>query len=125
MLTRRGILIGLALVTAGPALAQGKKGSDSDGMNRFVDVSGSYTANGLNPDGSSYSGTVEILLDGADVDFTWHVGGDTVRGTGTQEGRVLTVDWGDSHPVIYVIMDDAELHGTWADGAALEKLTPR
>ena len=47
------------------------------------------------------------------------------RGVGVLDGRVVTVDWGDATPVIYVVMEDGELHGTWADGTALEKLTPR
>lgn len=57
--------------------------------------------------------------------MTWLVNGDTIRGQGTREGRILTIDWGDKTPVIYVVMPDRTLHGTWDDGLALEKLTPR
>ena len=124
MLTRRTLLSAIAALTAAPALAQGKKGG-SDSMTRAPAIGGTYDAKGMNPDGSGYSGTVEIVLDGADVDFTWRIGNDTYRGAGQLDGRVATVDWGDAHPVIYVVMDDGELHGTWADGTALEKLTPR
>ncbi len=127
MQTRRlilaGLLSGLAVL---PARAQGKKSSGpaaTDDMQR--PIAGSYTAAGLNADGSKYSGTTEIVEQGDAVEFTWLVQGDTMRGSGTREGRVVTVDWGAATPVIYVIMPDGTLHGTWDDGAALEKLTPR
>ncbi len=124
MPTRRlilaGLLSGLAVL---PARAQGKKSSAA--ADPGTSIAGSYTAAGLNADGSKYSGTTEIVEQGDAVEFTWLVQGDTMRGSGTREGRVVTVDWGAATPVIYVIMPDGTLHGTWDDGATLEKLTPR
>ncbi|MDJ0826135.1 MAG: hypothetical protein QNJ16_11590 [Rhodobacter sp.] len=125
MLTRRLILTGLLAGLALPALAQGKKSAGGDDMTRLPGIDGAYTAAGLNADGSKYRGQVEITQQGDAVEFTWTVGTDTFRGQGTIEARVVTVDWGAATPVIYVVMDDGELHGTWDDGAALEKLTPR
>jgi len=131
MLTRRGLLSATAILTTyfvtapAPVLSQGKKAGSGDGMTRLIGIDGSYRAAGLNADGSSYSGTVEITQQGDAVEFTWHVGDDIFRGAGPIEGRVVTIDWGDTYPVIYVVMDDGELHGTWADGTAMEKLTPR
>ena len=67
-----------------PAVAQGKSRS----------LTGEYVAEGRNPDGSAYRGTVRIEeADGA-VAFAWTVGADTYAGTGMREGRVVTVDWG-------------------------------
>ena len=127
MLTRRRLLSGLAILAATPAFAQGKKssGSDGDSMNRLIGNDGTYSARGLNADGTAYEGRVDITQQGDAVEFTWNVGEDVFRGQGSIEGRIVTVDWGDATPVIYVVMDDGELHGTWADGTALEKLTPR
>ncbi len=109
-MTRR-ILFALVLLLT-PALAL----ADS--------LAGTYRVDGRNPDGSSYAGTVVIT--GADdrLEFLWDTG-TTFRGTGVREGRVVTVDWGDAYPVVYVVMPDGELHGTWADGYGLDRLSPR
>ena len=119
MLTRRrtlAVLTAATLTATTPAAwAQGGK---------TADVSGSYTAQGMNPDGSKYNGTVQITQQGTAVDMYWSIAGQTYGGTGQLDGRVLTVDWGDQTPVVYVLMG-RELHGTWSDGTALEKLTPR
>lgn len=88
-------------------------------------LTGSYTAQGLNADGSAYSGTVELAENGTTVALTWMVGGQNYAGQGTRDGRILTVNWGAVAPVIYVVMPDQSLHGTWDNGRALEKLTPR
>ncbi len=108
----RQILIGalVALLCAGAALAQS--------------VSGSYRAEGLNPDGSAYSGTVRIADANGTIAMTWIVGNDSYQGTGTRNQDVIWVDWGDDYPVVYVRMPSGELHGTWANGTALERLIP-
>ena len=52
--------------------------------------------------------------------------GQVFRGTGTKEGDRLTVDWGDTHPVIYTVRRDGRIDGIWgAGGAGSETLTPR
>ncbi|MEL7117763.1 MAG: hypothetical protein AAGP08_19645, partial [Pseudomonadota bacterium] len=82
-------------------------------------------ATGRNPDGSAYQGRAEIFHRGDNISITWFIGDGTPnKGTGSKTGDVVTVDWGDTTPVVYVVMPDGELHGTWADGTALEKLTP-
>ncbi|MCG6903328.1 MAG: hypothetical protein LJE68_11680 [Rhodobacter sp.] len=126
MLTRRVLLTSAAALIAAPALAQGKKGAGGgESMSRLIGIDGSYTAYGRNPDGSEYNGRCEITQQGDAVEFTWHVAAQPNRGQGVIEGRVVTVDWGDTTPVVYVVMPDGELHGTWADGRAFEKLTRR
>ena len=126
MLTRRiffSTLVFFALTTG--SLAQGKKSSGGgDSMERSHSIAGSYTANGRNPDGSSYEGRVNITQQGDRVEFGWAIGNQTYSGKGTIEDRVVTVDWGDATPVIYVVMPNGALHGTWADGTALERLAP-
>lgn len=91
----------------------------------FADVTGRYTAEGRNPNGSTYTGTVRMIEDGGRVMVSWQVGNQSYTGTGPINGHVITVDWGDAHPVYYLIMPDGELHGIWADGKGLEKLTPQ
>ena len=88
------------------------------------DISGVYNAEGRNPDGSRYTGkvTVQESVGGA-VAFAWIVANQSYAGVGTRDGRVVSVDWGADHPVVYVIMPDGALHGTWGDGRALERLT--
>ncbi|MCB1368600.1 MAG: hypothetical protein KDK00_12600 [Rhodobacteraceae bacterium] len=110
---RRGMLVALAALP----LVQGAQAQG-------VGLSGAYVAYGLNPDGSAYQGDVTIIHAGQSVAMTWRIGNDTYRGEGTLEGRVLSVNWGDGQPVIYVVMPNGALHGTWADGTALEKLVP-
>ena len=124
---RRGLMVGaVAVLAAGMGQAQGKKSSGpDDGLTRIIGIDGIYTGNGRNADGSAYKGRTVITQQGDAVEFTWYIGNDTNRGSGTIEGRVVTVDWGDATPVVYVVMPDGELHGTWADGTALEKLTPQ
>ena len=125
MLTRRGTLSGLALIAATPALAQGKKSAGAgDSFDRLLGIDGHYRARGLNTDGNSYDGRVDIVQQSDVVEITWVIRKETVRGAGRIEGRVVTVEWGDTSPVFYLVMDDGELHGTWDDGLALEKLTP-
>lgn len=86
-------------------------------------LSGTYRAEGMNPDGSTYSGAVQLIDNDGEIDMAWQIGEDSFVGSGEREGRVITVDWGDDAPVIYVIMPNGNLHGTWADGRALERLS--
>lgn len=86
-------------------------------------LTGRYRAEGRNPDGSTYSGSVELNDAFGKITMTWTVGSQTYQGLGSRDGRVLTVDWGDTHPVVYVVMPDGSLHGTWANGTALERLS--
>ena len=126
MFHRRLILAGLISAVAAPALAQGKKGSgDGSAASPAMDIQGTYEAVGRNPDGTGYTSPVEVIQTGQAVEFAWINEGSTTRGAGTMEGRIVTVDWGDTTPVIYVVMDEGELHGTWADGLGVEKLTPQ
>ncbi|MEX0302819.1 MAG: hypothetical protein AB3N24_10380 [Leisingera sp.] len=110
---RRGFLAGVAAVftaAALPAFAQS--------------VSGVYRAEGRNPDGSSYTGTVQIQDSGGSVQMQWSIAGQSYSGNGSRNGDVVWVDWGQTHPVVYVRMPSGELHGTWANGRALERLIP-
>ena len=90
-----------------------------------TDIVGNYRVNGRNPDGSAYSGTLSISDDLGTAALIWKVGSRTYKGSGQFKGNILVVDWGDAHPVIYAVGVNGNLFGTWADGAASEKLTRR
>ncbi|WP_224813891.1 hypothetical protein [Hasllibacter sp. MH4015] len=89
----------------------------------FADIMGDFYAYGRNPDGSAYSGTVEIIDNGnGTVTVEWSVGSE-YSGVGILSGDVLTVEWGADDRAFYIVMPDGELHGTWADGTGLELLS--
>lgn len=86
-------------------------------------ISGNYQVNGLNADGSAYNGEASIFEREGIVRMDWNVAGQTYAGNGVVDGRVVTVNWGASSPVVYVMMENGNLHGTWDNGRALELLT--
>lgn len=110
---RRAVILGglaAATMVAQPGFAQ--------------NVSGQYRAEGRNADGSTYSGIVQIADTGSSVAVNWQVGNQAYQGTGYRSGDVIWIDWGDTYPIVYVRMPSGELHGTWANGRALERLIP-
>ena len=88
-------------------------------------LSGFYDVWGRNLDGGAYTGTAEIRDDGETVNIFWNTTVGVYSGTGAREGNVVLVDWGADYLIVYTVMEDGELHGTWADGYALDRLTPR
>lgn len=132
MITRRlTLVLAATLALTAPALAQqqggGKKGAGNDPFAETpaaYDIAGNYYANGRYPDGSAYEGRVQIGQQGNKVSINWTIGGSDYSGQGVIDGRVVAVDWGDSTPIVYVVMANGALHGTWNDGLALEKLSP-
>jgi hypothetical protein len=85
---------------------------------------GNYRVQGTNPNGSTYQGTLTIERSGPLYLVRWKIGKDTYAGQGTLSGSTLTVDWGQPDPVIYQVMNDGSLEGTWAKGGGKESLTP-
>jgi hypothetical protein len=86
---------------------------------------GHYVVNGLNPNGSRYSGTLDVTASGDSYQFAWVTGASQFQGVGTLAGNVLTVNWGsNTTPLIYAVADAGSLHGLWADGHGEEVATP-
>ncbi|MBI3434369.1 MAG: fibronectin-binding protein, partial [Proteobacteria bacterium] len=83
-----------------------------------------YRVSGRNANGSGYSGAVSIVPRGGRFDFQWQVASSSYRGTGTLQGNLMTVDWGDATPVVYAVAADGTLSGLWSAGAGEETLTP-
>jgi hypothetical protein len=89
------------------------------------DISGTYSVTGTNPDGSQYSGTCTVSkISGNTYRFVWSVG-NSYEGQGTLVGSRISVEWGDTHPVIYDVLPDGTLDGLWSNGKATETLRPR
>jgi hypothetical protein len=72
---------------------------------------GRYRVAGRNPNGSRYTGTVSIAVQGGGYQLDWRVASSGYRGSGTLVGNLLTVDWGSSTPVIYALGPDGRLTG--------------
>ncbi|MFK7836638.1 MAG: hypothetical protein AB8B60_10490 [Sulfitobacter sp.] len=100
----------VAVMLAGPLAAQ------------QVDINGSYRAEGRNPDGSAYSGNAIVSELGGNVQVNWTVGSQQYAGNGRRDGQVVVINWGQPAPVIYVVMSNGDLYGTWENGTALERL---
>ena len=61
---------------------------------------------------------------GSQYQLNWRVGSSSFRGTGTLQGNILPVDWGQSAPVVYAVAADGSLKGLWSTGQGEETLTP-
>lgn len=84
---------------------------------------GVYRAAGVNPNGSRYRGMVTITPSGDEFRFDWWIGKQVFHGAGRFAGRMLVVEWGDQHPVVYTFPSLGRLDGEWADGSATETLS--
>jgi uncharacterized caspase-like protein len=85
---------------------------------------GRYRVQGTNPNGNTYQGTLTLERSGSLYLLQWRIGRDTFQGQGTLSGRTLTIDWGQADPVVYQVMNDGTLQGTWARGQGKETLFP-
>jgi hypothetical protein len=85
-------------------------------------LTGVYRSEGTNPNGSRYRGIAAIASEGDRLRFTWWIGSQVYSGTGQFAGRMLVVNWGARHPVIYDFGPRGMLDGEWADGTATDRL---
>ncbi len=92
---------------------------------QVLDISGAYRVEGRNPDGSAYTGTAAVTQQGSAVHINWTVANQTYAGSGLRNGQVVVINWGQAEPVVYVVMGNGELHGTWNRGTALDRLLPQ
>jgi hypothetical protein len=120
------------LGTGGVLAGEWADGTATETLQRFAgaaagppsSLAGTYRANGQNPDGSHYSGTVTIRQDGGAYHLAWRIGSSAYKGTGRLAGNVLVVDWGAATPVVYAVGDDGTLKGLWEAGKGEETLSP-
>jgi hypothetical protein len=111
--------LGLLLVTglAAPASAQ--------------TVGGAYSVSGTNADGSSYTGTAEITLNGSACAISWQTGGSSSAGNCLLTGNAFGAAYqlGDTPGLaVYQVQPDGTLKGQWttigAPGVGSETLSP-
>lgn len=112
----RRAFLGTLATFAAAASARGAAAREGHGLD------GTWLADGMNSNGSRYDGIVQMRLEGSAVAMLWDVGEQYFEGVGTIDGRVITIDWGQAQPVVYVVMPNGELHGTWDGGRAVERL---
>lgn len=95
---------------------------------------GGYAVAGQTPDGTNYTGTLQMESAGANTwRVVWSVAGDTARGLGLliPEGPLLVVGYVAGREigvVAYAVQPDGRLLGTWTQGTGggvgSEVLTP-
>ena len=85
---------------------------------------GKYKAEGRNPNGTRYAGTVTITKHGKVYQLSWAIGSTSYKGSGTLKDNLLIVNWGSPTPVIYALTDDGSLSGLWDAGRGEETLRP-
>jgi hypothetical protein len=94
------------------------------GGNEKINIGGTYNVDGTNPDGTKYLGTCLITSSDGVYALNWDIAGKKYGGTGPLSGSTLTIDFGDTNPVIYAVSDNGKtLSGTWGGGKASEMLT--
>jgi hypothetical protein len=86
-------------------------------------IEGDYKADGTNPNGSKYAGTVRISRKGGELVVDWQIQDKSYQGHGALDGNLLTIDWGAATPVVYAVADDGRLYGLWEAGAGQEVLS--
>jgi hypothetical protein len=116
---RRPLLaLALLLALASPALAQ---------------RAGLYNVNGTNPDGTAYTGVLQLRQVGI-VSWLvlWQVGAERIEGAGMSSGNTFAVTYpaGNTQGFgIYEILPDGTMTGQWtlvgSSGIGTETLVPR
>ncbi|WP_424814066.1 hypothetical protein [Roseococcus sp. YIM B11640] len=116
--TLGAICLMLALAWAGPAAAQ---------------RSGTYDVTGANPDGTQYTGTLELEQIGMlSFRLTWTIGSETIEGVAMVSGLTFATAFslgGQPSMGVYEIKPSGEMVGQWtimgAFGGGTETIRPR
>ena len=94
-------------------------------------VGGTYSASGTNADGSSYTGTAEITLNGPACSISWQTGGSSSAGNCLLTGNAFGAAYqlGDTPGLaVYQVQPDGTLKGQWttigAPSVGSETLSP-
>jgi hypothetical protein len=91
-----------------------------------------YKASGKNPDGSTYTGTVDVnVISDTTYTIVWHIAGATYKGFGMRMNDYLSATYtidGEPGLVMYKAVEGGGLGGLWAirgeNGSGTEVLTP-
>lgn len=113
----RMLVIATALVAAlgGTAVASEKPGEPQQA--KKLDLTGVYLCEGMNPDGHSYRGVVEIAAVESTYLVRWTLDDVEVMGVGIMQGGLLAVSYFGGTPAVVVYRVDADkLVGEWTMG---------
>jgi hypothetical protein len=91
-----------------------------------------YAAAGTNPDGSAYTGSVQVqIISDTTFAIQWKIAGAIYKGFGMRRNNALAATYtlnGEPGLVIYEVDDAGAMHGLWAvrgqSGSGTEQLTP-
>src|SRR5258708_12521295 len=106
----------MRILMLGPLLASGLAAAAS-----AQPVRGTYSASGTNADGSSYTGTAEITLNGPACSISWQTGGSSSTGTCLLTGTAFGASYqlGDTPGLaVYQLQPDGTLIGQWTTTGA-------
>ena len=99
---------------------------------QLPDISGDYTVNGTNADGSPYSGEANITRAGDGYTIRWVIASESMQGLGEFDGQTYRVDWEASWgtgEAVYSLTSNGILQGTWTtdggSGQGTEELKPK
>jgi hypothetical protein len=94
-------------------------------------VGGTYSVSGTNADGSSYTGSAEITLNGPACSISWQTGGSSSAGTCLLTGNAFGAAYqlgGSTGLAVYQLQPDGTLKGQWttigSSGVGSETLSP-
>ncbi len=96
-------------------------------------VGGSYTVRGTNPNGTDYSGTVQITPSSSACRMAWQTGSTSSSGICMLANEAFAAHYvvlgGKPGLVVYELQPDGSLKGFWTiadtDGAGTENLYPK
>jgi hypothetical protein len=116
----------MRILMLGPLLATGLAAAAS-----AQTVGGTYSVAGTNADGSSYTGTAEIMVNGPACSISWQTGGSSSAGTCLLTGNAFGASYqlGDTPGLaVYQLQPDGTLKGQWTTigttGVGSETLSP-
>ena len=75
-------------------------------------LEGEFDVYGVNPDGSAYFGSAEIVYRGGKYIVTWQIAGESIIGEGRWENEQFTVVY-DGGRAFYTLNEFGTLTGTW------------
>ncbi|MFI4988373.1 MAG: hypothetical protein ACHQF3_13110 [Alphaproteobacteria bacterium] len=79
-------------------------------------IEGSYSLEGANPSGSTYSGKVTVAKAGTGYEVEWDIAGNKFHGGGLLQGGTLSIGFFYANQpgvVLMQIQSDASLRGAW------------
>ena len=80
--------------------------------------SGDFNVTGTNPGGAgTYSGTVSVTPTGDTFRVVWHVGSDTVQGTGLWVDDKFCIGYQGNSVAVMTEQSDGSWKGHWANGS--------